>query len=79
MEEIKTEEIFEEPSKEEKKAKKASKKDTEKELLEEIERLRAELSEKDDKYLRMAAEYVLRFLVFHRSYSGDVLLLHQLR
>ena len=57
MEEIKTEEIFEEPSKEEKKAKKASKKDTEKELLEEIERLRAELSEKDDKYLRMAAEY----------------------
>ena len=57
MEEIKTEEIFEEPLKEEKKAKKASKKDTEKELLEEIERLRAELSEKDDKYLRMAAEY----------------------
>ena len=57
MEEIKTEEILEESSKDEKKAKKASKKDTEKELLEEIEKLRAELAEKDDKYLRMAAEY----------------------
>ncbi len=58
MEEIKTEEeIFEESSKEEKKAKKASKKDTEKALTEEIEKLRAELAEKDDKYLRMAAEY----------------------
>ena len=57
MEEIKTEEILEESSKEEKKAKKASKKDTEKELLEEIEKLKADLAEKDDKYLRMAAEY----------------------
>ena len=57
MEEIKTEEIFEDTAKEEKKTKKASKKDTEKELLEEIEKLRAELAEKDDKYLRMAAEY----------------------
>ena len=57
MEEIKTEEILEESSKEEKKAKKASKKDTEKELLEQIEKLRTELAEKEDKYLRMAAEY----------------------
>ena len=57
MEEIKTEEILEESSKEEKKAKKSSKKDAEKELLEEIEGLRAALAEKEDKYLRMAAEY----------------------
>ena len=57
MEEIKTEENFEDTAKEEKKTKKTSKKDTEKELLEEIEKLRAELAEKDDKYLRMAAEY----------------------
>ena len=63
MEEIKTEqttadEIFsEESEKEEKKAKKPSKKEAEKALLEEIEKLQLEIKEKDDKYLRMAAEY----------------------
>ena len=40
-----------------KKEKKISKKDTEKAYREEIEKLKAELLEKDDKYLRMAAEY----------------------
>ena len=39
------------------KKEKKSKKDVEKELLAEIEGLRAELLQKDDKYLRMAAEY----------------------
>ena len=39
------------------KEKKPSKKDVEKTLLEEIEKLKAEIKEKDDKYLRMAAEY----------------------
>ena len=55
MEEIKTETVEEtsEPKKEKK-----SKKDAEKlELLEKIDTLTASLAEKDDKYLRMAAEY----------------------
>ena len=57
MEEIKAESAEAgEAATEEKKAKK-SKKDAEKELLLEIERLNAEIKEKDDKYLRMAAEY----------------------
>ena len=57
MEEIKTDSAdAAEAATEEKKAKK-SKKDAEKELLLEIERLNAEIKEKDDKYLRMAAEY----------------------
>ena len=42
---------------EEKKTKKCSKKEAEKALVEEIEALKAEIREKDDKYLRMAAEY----------------------
>ena len=37
--------------------KKPSKKDVEKELLAEIEKLKEEIKEKDDKHLRMAAEY----------------------
>lgn len=40
-----------------KKEKKQSKKDAEKALREEIEALQLEIKEKDDKYLRMAAEY----------------------
>ena len=42
---------------EEKKSKKCQKKDNEKALCEQIEALRAEIKEKDDKYLRIAAEY----------------------
>ena len=42
---------------EKKKEKKSSKKDSEKALLEEIEKLKAEIAEKDDRHLRMAAEY----------------------
>ena len=42
------------PEKEDKKVKKKAKED---ELLKEIEELRAKLSESEDKYLRMAAEY----------------------
>ncbi len=62
MEETKNinEEIKEASAEEEtekKKDKKASKKENEKALLEEIERLKAELAEKDDRHLRMAAEY----------------------
>lgn len=62
MEEMKNEEINEasEPEatpEEKKKEKKASKKDTEKALLEEIEALKKEIKEKDDRHLRMAAEY----------------------
>ena len=63
MEEIKTEQTAEEMkqncecAEEEKKSKKCSKKDAERALHEEIERLKAEIKEKDDKYLRMAAEY----------------------
>ena len=61
MEEIKNEEVTEEcacasETKEEKK-KKASKKDAERKLIEEINKLNEEIKEKDDKYLRMAAEY----------------------
>ena len=62
MEEIKNEEITEEQcdlaseAKEEKK-KKSSKKDAERKLIEEINKLNDEIKEKDDKYLRMAAEY----------------------
>lgn len=48
-----TEEVKTEEPKEQKKDKKVDKK----ELLKEIEALKAELAEKDDKYLRMAAEY----------------------
>ena len=40
-----------------KKEKKQTKKDAEKALLEKIDSLQAEIKEKDDKYLRMAAEY----------------------
>ncbi len=40
-----------------KKEKKTSKKDAVAELTAEVERLRAELAEKDDRHLRMAAEY----------------------
>ena len=58
MEDIKNEEIVaNETETEDKKAKKQSKKESEKALLEEIEKLKAEIKEKDDKYLRMAAEY----------------------
>lgn len=57
MEEVKTEETVTEEAAEEKKTKKASKKDAEKALLEEIENLKAQIKEKDDKHLRMAAEY----------------------
>jgi len=59
MEEIKTDEIntADEAAEEKKKEKKASKKEAEKALLEEIERLKEEIKEKDDKHLRMAAEY----------------------
>ncbi len=62
MEEMKKEEVAEEELKEElaadkKKEKKPAKKDAEKALLEEIEKLKEEIREKDDKFLRMAAEY----------------------
>lgn len=60
MDEVKTEEVaneVEEATEEKKKEKKTSKKDVEKELLAEIEKLREEIKEKDDKHLRMAAEY----------------------
>lgn len=63
MEEMKKEETATEELNEEltdngkKKEKKPSKKDAEKALLDEIEKLKAEIKEKDDKYLRMAAEY----------------------
>lgn len=43
--------------KEDKKEDKKKKKDTVAELQAEIEKLKAEIKEKDDKYLRMAAEY----------------------
>ena len=52
MEEVKTEQVTEEAA-EAKKEKKPKKN----ELLEKIDTLTAELAEKDDKYLRMAAEY----------------------
>ena len=55
--EIKTEEGATQEVPDEKKNKKSSKKDAEKALLDEIEALKAEIREKDDKYLRMAAEY----------------------
>ena len=56
MEEIKTEEVAAEAP--ETKKEKKSKKDAERaELLEKIDTLTASLAEKDDKYLRMAAEY----------------------
>ena len=62
MEEIKTEQTVAEECEaqaaaEEKKAKKPSKKEAEKAMLDEIEALKAQLKEMDDKYLRMAAEY----------------------
>ena len=62
MEEIKKEEAVEESLSEEleadkKKEKKHSKKDAEKALLEQIEKLEEEIREKDDRFLRMAAEY----------------------
>ena len=59
MEEVKTEstEAVNEQQEEKKKEKKASKKDVEKALIEEIESLKAEIKERDDKHLRMAAEY----------------------
>ena len=62
MEEIKDEQITEEASecaseaKDEKK-RKSSKKDAERKLIDEISKLNDEIKEKDDKYLRMAAEY----------------------
>lgn len=59
MEEIKTEEQKDtcECAEEKKACKKASKKEAEKALLEEIEKLKEEIKEKDDRHLRMAAEY----------------------
>ena len=59
MEEVKTEETKEacECTEEKKTCKKASKKEAEKALLEEIEKLKEEIKEKDDRHLRMAAEY----------------------
>lgn len=59
MEEIKNEAPVTEEATEAKEAKKEkkSKKDAEHELLLEIEKLKTEIKEKDDKYLRMAAEY----------------------
>jgi len=56
MEEVKTEQTCE-CTEEKKSCKKASKKEAEKALLDEIEALKAEISEKDDRHLRMAAEY----------------------
>lgn len=55
-ENIKEEELVEESAPAEEETKKEKKTDK-KELLAEIERLQAEIKEKDDKYLRMAAEY----------------------
>jgi molecular chaperone GrpE len=53
-----TEELTEEAAaKETEKETKKDKKADKKELLAEIEKLQAEIKEKDDKYLRMAAEY----------------------
>ena len=61
MEEVKTEETKEAcecGAEEDKKAsKKCSKKEAEKALSEEIEKLKEEIKEKDDRHLRMAAEY----------------------
>ena len=60
MEEIKKEEAVEKEIGEDasaEKKKKPSKKDAEKALLDEIEKLKEEIREKDDKFLRMAAEY----------------------
>ena len=58
MEEIKTDEInTADAAEEKKKEKKTSKKEAEKALLEEIEKLKEEIKEKDDRHLRMAAEY----------------------
>ena len=48
---------MEEKDTEKKKEKKSSKKDAEKALLDEIEKLKEEIREKDDRFLRMAAEY----------------------
>lgn len=56
-EETGAEELNEELSADKKKEKKPSKKGAEKELFEEIEKLKEEIREKDDKFLRMAAEY----------------------
>lgn len=56
MEESKTTNEQEVQSTEEKK-KKSAKKDKSTELLAEIESLKSDIKEKDDKYLRMAAEY----------------------
>ena len=55
MEDVKRE--TEPEIKAEEKKKKHSKKDAEREMLEKIATLEAEIKEKDDKYLRMAAEY----------------------
>ncbi len=52
-----TENVTEEHTEEAKKEKKASKKDTERALREEIEKLKEEIKEKDERHLRMAAEY----------------------
>ena len=52
-----TEEVAPEEEKENDKETKKDKKADKKELLSEIEKLKAEIKEKDDKYLRMAAEY----------------------
>ena len=57
MEEMKNEELVEELPEDKKKEKKCSKKEAEKAFLEKIESLEAQIKEKDDKYLRMAAEY----------------------
>ena len=57
MEEIKNQPEATAESETEAKKKKPSKKDVERELREKIEALEAEIAEKDDKYLRMAAEY----------------------
>ena len=55
-EKINEEELIKEEAPAEKESKKEKKSDK-KELLAEIEKLQAEIKEKDDKYLRMAAEY----------------------
>ena len=52
-----TEETVEAPVEETEAKEKKEKKLDKKELLQEIERLNGEIKEKDDKYLRMAAEY----------------------
>ena len=51
------EELTEQAAPTEEKETKKDKKPDKKELLQEIEKLKAEIKEKDDKYLRMAAEY----------------------